>query len=68
MMRKPQGKQAKRQAVEKQRLRDEADAKRQRSEEPGVCPLLVRCVPIPSCTYNLFLYWLNSSLACDRER
>ena len=30
----------KRQAVEKQRLRDEADAKRQRNEEPGLCPAL----------------------------
>ena len=39
---KKRSKKAKRQAVEKQRLRDEADAKRQRSEEPGVCPLLVR--------------------------
>ena len=35
---KPRGKNAKRQAVEKQRLRDEADAKR--AEAPPLTPLL----------------------------
>ena len=46
---KPRGKNAKRQAVEKQRLRDEADAKRHRSEEPGVH------VCLPSRPPSLFL-------------
>ena len=37
----------KRQAVEKQRLRDEADAKRHRSEEPGVHVCLPSRPPSP---------------------
>ena len=41
----------KRQAVEKQRLRDEANAKRQRSEELGVCLPSRSPSPFPDLCY-----------------